>query len=67
MTRYQGDPRKITAGFGKCSSCGREVKGETVLYFPRSRSVQCNVTEKCRQDNEKVLCAIFDEDFLSAQ
>jgi len=67
MSKYQGDPREIKAGFGKCSSCGREVRGETVLYFPRSKSVQCNVTEKCRQDNEKVVSSLFDDDFLSAQ
>jgi hypothetical protein len=62
MPRYSNDPRVITARFGNCSCCGRPVTGEEVLYFPKSRKVQCFVTPKCASDNENCLEAMRIED-----
>jgi hypothetical protein len=45
MPRYQsysGDPRWITARYPAACSCGETVaKGDRALYWPRTRTVNC--------------------------
>ena len=62
MSKYLNDPYWITARFGRCSICGRAVMGERVLYFPKEKKVQCNQSQKCAEDNQKVMFAISAED-----
>ena len=36
-----GDPRQITAKFGKCCKCQKPVKGESVYYWPKGKKCYC--------------------------
>lgn len=59
MKRYKNDPRIITAKFGKCVNCHKEVKGQKVYYWPSGKKVYC---ESCGESEYlHFLSAVHDE------
>ncbi len=37
----KNDPRIITARFGNCAKCQRNIKGKNVYYWPIDKKVYC--------------------------
>ena len=56
----KGDPREIVAKFGTCATCGKQVKGLTVYYWPRFRNVYCS--DCGRQDYLRAKSLCYEED-----
>ena len=58
--KYKNDPRVITARFGKCAKCDKNVQGSQVYYWPKGKEVYCMDCGKsdyryflqCKQDEE---------------
>lgn len=61
---YKNDPRVITARFGNCAKCNKNVKGQNVYYFPAEKKVYC---KDCGQsDYEQFLQTAHDEEVYNS-
>jgi len=57
--RYKGDPRWITARFGTCVKCGKNLAGQRAAYYPNGKKCLC---EACGQPEMAAFeAAAFDE------
>ncbi len=62
---YKNDPRKITARFGNCAKCNKNVKGKDVYFWPSDKKVYCL---DCGQgDYNFFLQSKQDEEFYNSQ
>ena len=63
--KYKGDPRVITARFGRCKKCNKNVCGQDVYYWPVGKAVYC---QDCGQvDYDFFLSSKQDEEFYNNQ
>ena len=63
--KYKNDPRKIIAKFGKCKKCGKNVRGQEVIYFPAEKKAYC--LDCGRTDYNHFLQAKQDEEWYNSQ
>ena len=62
---YKNDPLVITARFGKCANCFKNVQGSQVYYFPATRSVYC--LDCGESDYHYFLASKQDEELYNSQ
>ncbi len=56
---YKNDPFWMTAKFGQCSKCKKQIKGKRVFYYPKTKTVYC---EGCGEQHSLDFdAACFDE------
>ena len=62
---YKNDPRQITARFGRCKKCNKNVRGQEVIYFPAEKAVYC--LECGHTDYDFFLSSKQDEEYYNNQ
>jgi hypothetical protein len=65
---FPSDPHWLDARFpGHCSRCSRPTKtGDSVYYFPQSRTIFCNSEDCGKHEARQVEAALFDERMCAA-